>query len=151
MKTINFLLVFLFLCPMIQAQDENKTDAKGRKTGKWLVKHENGITRYIGEFKEGKPVGDFKYFYETGELKSVIKFKSDGKTSYGTYYYTEEDGGKKMSEGKFIDQKKDSTWTYFDYGGNKTYTQEYKDDLENGKKFIYYVSGNKSEAFNYLN
>lgn len=104
----------------------------------------------MGEFKEGKPVGEFKYFYETGDLKSVIKFKSDGKTSYATFYYPEEDGGKMMSEGKYIDQKKDSTWTYYDFGALKTYTQDYKDDLEDGKKYIYYQSGKKSEAFNYV-
>jgi antitoxin component YwqK of YwqJK toxin-antitoxin module len=136
---------------VVFAQDENKTDAKGRKTGKWKVKYENGITRYIGEFKEGKPIGEFKYYYESGELKSVVKFKSDGKTSYGTFYHSEENGGKKMSEGKYINQKKDSTWTYYDSGGALTYTQEYKDDLEHGKKFIYYVSGKKSEAFTYVN
>lgn len=151
MKTIKFLLLFLLFTPaIVLAQEENKTDAKGLKTGKWKVKHENGVTRYIGEFKDGKPIGEFKYFYETGDLKSVIKFKSDGKTSYATFYYPKEDGGKMMSNGEYIDQKKDSLWTYYDYAGTKTYTQDYKDDLEDGKKFIYYVSGKKSEAFNYV-
>jgi antitoxin component YwqK of YwqJK toxin-antitoxin module len=152
MKTIKIIFFFLLLSPVVVfAQELNKSDAKGRKTGKWVVKHENGITRYTGEFKEGKPIGEFRYFYESGDLKSVVNFKSDGKTSYGTFYYSAEDGGKKMSEGKYIDQKKDSTWTYYDGGGAKTYTQEFKDDLENGKRFIYYVSGKKSEAFTYVN
>lgn len=152
MKTIKFLLLILFFSPAILfAQDENKTDAKGLKTGKWTVKYEDGkTTRYTGEFKAGKPIGDFKYYYETGELKSTLKFRSDGKSSYGVFYYTDEDGGKKMSEGKYVDQKKDSTWVYYDNVGYKTYSQEFKEDLEDGKKIIYYVSGDKSEVFTYV-
>jgi len=153
MKTIKFLLLVLFLSPLlIQAQDENKTDAKGRKTGKWTVKYEDGkTTRYTGEFKDGKPIGEFKYYYETGELKSTLKFRSDGKSSFAVFYHTKEDGGKKMSEGKYIDQKKDSTWVYYDNSEIKTYTQEYKNDLEHGKKYIYYISGKLSEEFTYVN
>ena len=58
--TILFITLFSFI---INAQDVNKIDAKGKKQGVWKKYHPNGMLRYTGSFKDDKPVGVFKYYF----------------------------------------------------------------------------------------
>ena len=61
--TLTLTFLFGFSLENINAQnDYNKTDNQGRRQGKWIDFHDNGKTRYIGEFKNNEPIGEFLYY-----------------------------------------------------------------------------------------
>jgi antitoxin component YwqK of YwqJK toxin-antitoxin module len=140
----------------IHAQETapNVTDAKGRKQGKWIKKYDKSdVPRYIGQFKDDKPYGEFKYYYESGHIKSRMVFNKDGKTSRATIYYED---GKKMSFGRYTNQKKDSVWTHYDPEGWVNTRETYVNDKLDGKVWIYYApskdrSGAVAQEFTYKN
>ena len=67
--TLTLTLLFGFSLESINAQnDYNKTDNQGRRQGKWIDFHDNGKTRYTGEFKNNEPIGEFLYYSEDGTL-----------------------------------------------------------------------------------
>lgn len=166
----HLLIIFIFLFNLtLVAQETNKTDAKG-KQGLWKKYHENGKLRYEGSFKDDKPIGTFKYYYDTGELQ--VEMKHEGNISNSTVYYP---SGKVKGTGKYIDQKKDGQWDYFDEDGNKRAVEHYvkgkkdkkwesyfpdgkiaeekmwKDDFENGKWKQYFANGNTKVVATYVN
>ncbi|MFI5204901.1 MAG: toxin-antitoxin system YwqK family antitoxin [Flavobacteriales bacterium] len=135
-------------------QDEpiNQTDSKGRKQGKWIKNHDKSeVPRYIGQFKDDKPYGEFRYYYESGHIKSQMFFSKDGKSSRATIFYED---GKKMSYGRYSNQKKDSVWTHYDVAGWVSMRETYTIDKLNGKVTVYYAPAKgKADAvaqeFNY--
>ena len=169
MKQLFYIISFL-ICVNTFAQETNKTDAKGKKQGVWKKYHENGMLRYTGTFKDDKPVGAFKYYYDTGELQ--VEMKHSGETSYSTVYYL---SGAVKGKGKYVNQLKDSTWTYYDEDGNKRAIENYsmgkrdkkwetyfpdgklaeekmwKDDFENGKWKQYFPNGKTKVVATYEN
>lgn len=59
----------------------NQMDAKGEKQGYWIKKYPDGQILYEGSFRNNKPVGEFKRYYEDGSLKSVLMY-SDKKMKH---------------------------------------------------------------------
>lgn len=113
----------------------NKTDAKGLKQGKWAKNHPNGTLRYSGQFENDKPVGEFKYYYETGKPKATVTHFGDGKHASTTLFAED---GSKMAEGFYTNQLKDSTWKYFDSKGNLSAIECYKNTKMHGIWKTYY-------------
>ncbi|MCG8577919.1 MAG: hypothetical protein MI810_23780 [Flavobacteriales bacterium] len=129
-------LILLFTCFTVSSFAQvNQKDSQGRKQGVWKKPYpQNAVFRYVGQFKDDKPYGKFVYYYETGEVEAVIQFKSNG-VSYSKMYHR---SGYMMARGKYIDQKKDSTWVYYDDRGVVSYQEDYlKGDLH-GQKVVYY-------------
>ena len=46
---------------------KNYTDINGLKQGYWQKKYYNGNIKYEVYFKNNKPIGEFKRFYESGK------------------------------------------------------------------------------------
>jgi len=146
---IFFLLIVSFLS--ISAQTAiNKTDDKGLKQGYWVkLNPTTGKPAYKGTFKDDKPVGVFKYYYsEIDTMKTVMEFKNNGTVGYATVFYMT---GKKQAQGKYVNEKKDSVWTFYDELGKLLSTEEYKDGKKEGKSLIYYPNGEISEERNFKN
>lgn len=167
------LLIALFLSvftSILYAQEINQVDAQGKKQGIWKKYYpSNDGLFYEGQFKDDMPVGVFKHYYEEGELKSITTYSSEIVRSEVFY-----PNGHLMAKGNFIDQKKDSIWTYLDSDGWLSLREGYKEgqksglsisyypdasiaveqnfnnDLENGKFTQYYPNGNKEAEGNYL-
>ncbi|MGL5889734.1 MAG: toxin-antitoxin system YwqK family antitoxin [Bacteroidia bacterium] len=112
----------------------NRTDDKGRKQGPWRKTDEKGIVQYVGQFKDDKPVGKFTYYDAEGKIMRDMVF-TDARTTYVTLYWI---NGKKQAQGKYIDQKKDSLWRFFD--GNELVLSEenYKAGKKEGASVTYY-------------
>lgn len=133
------LITSILFYGMAIGQDEptNQTDAKGRKQGKWVKNYDKSETpRYIGQFKDDKPYGEFRYYYESGHIKSQMFFSKDGKTSRATLFYED---GKKMSYGRYTNQKKDSVWTHYDPTGWVSMRENYVADKLDGKVTVYFA------------
>lgn len=135
MKT-SFALLLVVLSPLLWGQQVNQVDSQGRKQGTWKKAYDNSaVYKYVGQFKDDKPIGKFVYYYETGEVEAVVNFMDDGVSAYSQMYH---ESGYMMARGKYINQLKDSTWIYFDDRGIVSYQEDYKNGKLDGLKIIYY-------------
>lgn len=105
-----FLLSVLFTLPLFSQDTLNRTDASGMKQGYWIKKTPDGKKIYEGRFRDGHPVGEFRYFYETGVTKAVSRFSDDGRTANSVMYFT---NGGKMAEGTYVDEKREGVWKFY--------------------------------------
>ncbi len=109
------LCIYTFTGIAQQSKDTlNKTDKKGMKQGYWKKKDDKGILKYEGRFVNDHPTDTFKYYYADGAIKAISFYSWNGVKSHTITYRP---NGVKMSEGNYIDQKKDSIWYYFNEMG----------------------------------
>jgi antitoxin component YwqK of YwqJK toxin-antitoxin module len=148
---VTFIFSLILFNNILFAQSNiNQLDSKGLKQGEWVkTDPKTNLAVYKGQFKDNKPIGVFKYFYENTDLiKSEIKFKNDCKTAYAEVYYI---SGKIQAKGKYIDEKKDSVWTFYSEFGEILSKENYKNGLKEGKSFIYYPNGQLLEEIYFKN
>lgn len=127
---------------------KNEVDEQGRKQGLWRGYDVNGNLKYKGTFEDGIPVGEFTYYYPDGKIRAKAMHKGDDKTVYIRYFF---EGGKLMAEGKYIEQKKDSTWNYYSSANGKISSKEhYNKGVPVGTWVTYYPeTGNIAEEVPY--
>ncbi|MCQ2320690.1 MAG: hypothetical protein MJZ91_05090 [Bacteroidales bacterium] len=126
-RLVFFVFGLLFLVSPCFSQDYNKTDAKGRRQGKWCDFYPNGQKRYEGQFKNDKCTGEFRYFDEQGNLKATNKFDKSGEKAQNQTFAA---NGKVIAMGTYVNQKKEGEWRYFDKETGKLVLVE---DNKNGK------------------
>ncbi len=147
MNKLFFLLLLLPLTFFSQG-DLNKTDSSGKKQGNWVKKDKNGGLIYEGQFKDDKPFGLFKYYYPDGTKKSEMVFSENGNIGRAKAY---DFNGKLMAAGKYIGEKKDSTWKYFAAAGWVISEEVYKNGKKEGPVKNFYEDGNISGEYLYKN
>lgn len=140
-----FVFLLIFSTVLGFSQEVNQIDDKGEKQGVWKKYHKNGGLRYVGEFKDDQPIGVFKYYYDTGKFQSNVTYF--GKVSYANFYYP---SGAVKATGKYISQKKDSVWTYYDLKGYRKSTEYYKLGSREKVWYVYYTNGNVAEEKEYI-
>lgn len=126
---------------------QNLTDKKGMKQGVWKKTYENGNLMYEGTFKNDKPVGEFRRYYETGALK-VVQIYESGDRSKVTIY--EADGKTKTAEGSYKGKEKDAEWTYY-VEGKVSLIEVYNNGKKNGVSKTYSKEGVLMEEIPYVN
>ncbi len=142
LKTILILTSFLFT-GLAYAQDApNKTDASGKKQGHWTKYDDQHKKIYDGNFVDDNPVGTFTYYYNTGIPWAVTVFSQKGKVARTKTY---DAGGKITGEGKYIGQKKDSTWKFYNDEGKILSEEIYVNGVKNGNCKVYYHTGDVAE------
>lgn len=135
----SFLIaVLLLILPSVNAQ--NKTDANGKKQGKWM-KRKDGVKFYEGQFMDDIPIGEFKYYYPNGLLKISTRFDQKGKLNRTKIYFNSYEQ-KVQAEGNYLDKKKDSTWNYYNEGGYIIAIENYKKGLKDGDFKVFGATGN---------
>jgi antitoxin component YwqK of YwqJK toxin-antitoxin module len=141
------LLVFLIIGMnlVVFSQDSiNRTDASGRRQGVWRKVDKDGHKIYDGQFKDGAPVGEFRYYYPDGKLKTVSVLSEGGKTARTVSYSS---GGLKIAEGKYMNEKKDSSWRYYsDLDGVLLSEESYTSGIRNGVSTTFYPNGKITEV-----
>jgi antitoxin component YwqK of YwqJK toxin-antitoxin module len=138
----------LFLSGLLSLQGQNLVDEAGRKTGHWKVEYPNEITRYEGEFVEGRPVGEMLRYYETGALRARMEFDSELDRSYARLFYK---NGKPAADGWYLKQIKDSIWTYYSASdGSVKIREPYSNGKLEGMVRNYYNSGGISEEVSWM-
>lgn len=150
MKFYIFLFLLISSLSFNAQTAANKTDDKGLKQGYWVkLNPTTGKPAYKGTFKDDKPFGVFKYYYsEIDTMKTIMEFKNNGTVGYATVFYMT---GKKQAQGKYVNEKKDSVWTFYDEGGNLLSMEGYKEGKKDGKSLIYYPNGEIAEERNFKN
>ncbi|MFP5471023.1 MAG: toxin-antitoxin system YwqK family antitoxin [Bacteroidia bacterium] len=143
-------ILIIIICLPLTLLSQNKTDNKGRKQGKWEVKYENSeVVRYKGSFVNDKPVGKFTYYHTNGKLMSESNYVANSNVCRTRLYDIE---GVLMAYGKYVNQVKDSTWTYYSFNGGKVIGREdYQNGQRHGKKITYYENGNIYEEIPFEN
>lgn len=137
------LLSFSLSILQVQAQTApNKTDAAGKKQGHWIKLDENKKKIYDGNFVNDVPTGKFTYYYPEGDVKAVTVFSSGGHIARTQLFAL---GGKMMGEGKYVDEKKDSLWKFYDTEGKLISDENYVKGVKNGSCKVYYANGQVSE------
>ncbi|MBI3511953.1 MAG: toxin-antitoxin system YwqK family antitoxin [Bacteroidetes bacterium] len=149
----------------------NTVDTLGRKQGAWKKLDENGTCIYVGQFKDDKPYGVFKYFDTDGRIMTEMNFVKGETLAYATMYGV---SGKIQAEGKYVNQQKDSLWKFYTedgvllseenynmgkkegksvtyFPGTKQLASEttFVNGMENGPYYEYYEDGAKKEIANY--
>ena len=140
------VVLFLLLSSFVFGQEENKTDANGLKQGEWKRFHKNGMLSKVGNFKDDQPIGEFKYYYDNGKIKAKLTHK--GSVSYSISFHKT---GGPQSIGKFVNQKKDSTWLYYDLDGYKIASDYFVNGQKNRISYVFYQSGKVAEEKEYRN
>ncbi len=141
-KNLLFLFLLQSLCFLAQpGDDQTKKQGYVRKkdaTGNHLL--------YEGEFKEGVPVGKFRYYYPNDSLRAIMNFKQNGKVAYAKLFHPT---GKRMGEGKYIGETKDSAWIFYDEAGKLLSKESYVMGKKNGVSYVYLPDGTLSEERSY--
>lgn len=142
MKTF---IVIMGLIGMLGARGQvapNKTDASGKKQGHWIKLDEKQKKLYDGNFADGKPVGKFTYFYDSGIPWAITVFSDNGKIARTKTF---DAGGKLTGEGKYIEEKRDSVWKFYNEEGKIISEETYVNGLKSGNCKVFYHSGGLAE------
>ena len=167
-------IVLVVLCFVQGAgQEINKTDSEGRKQGLWMKYYDDNdsLLRYKGRFVDDLPVDTFIYLYPTGELQTTLFHRKDGYAISNSYHKE----GTLMATGRYYNQKKDSTWNYYNELGirisleffieGKKYNswkvfypdgklaalKNWENDMENGPHMQYYRNETLFKELNFVN
>ncbi len=152
MRGFSLFFIMIFFVSNLSAQSNseiNRKDEQGRKQGIWKKKNVYGGLIYEGAFIDDKPFGEFKYYYNDRGLKAISRFQDNGTVSYTVFYHP---NGKMMAKGKFINEKKDSTWSYYRESDEILVSKEnYFDGKIHGESISLYPNGDIAEIINYNN
>lgn len=152
MKQVIIVLIVMISFSMAFSQELteshiNKVDHEGRKQGIWKVYDGTGNLKYRGEYLNGKPVGEFKYYYSNGRVKAVLIHRDNGRETYSTHFHP---NGKMMAQGKYAGQVKDSTWLYYnEEDGALSAEEHYLNSRKEGIWKTYYPEGQVTEEITY--
>ena len=152
MQKILLISVFFFTTSLVFASKRdtlwNQTDKQGHKQGFWRVNYENGKIKYTGFFKDNKPLGELKRYYDDGTIKAIQYFESNNKSRVKMYYQN----GVLAGEGNFIGLMKDSIWKYYSfYDKGLKLMENYTNGVKEGNSVKYYANGKIAEEISWHN
>ena len=144
------LLTFFSVKLSLFAQKINQFDANNKRTGVWKKYYPNKQLRYIGEFKNGKEVGIFKFYRESyPKYPSIIKRYNQQNDSIKVEFYTI--NGKLQTKGVFIGKTRVGKWFYYFKNGKIMSEENYKDGKLHGELINLYPNGKITEITEYKN
>ena len=126
----------------------NSETKKYEWDGPWSQNFRNGRLMAEGNFTEGKPVGDWREYYESGALELEIKSDRDGYRKFVSYYY--ENGNLKqrgLSEGGY----RTGVWEHYHENGQIYRKQNVDDNKKNGEEIWYFEDGTIQQQQYYEN
>lgn len=115
---------------------EGIIDEKGLKQGDFKEYYENGQLRAEGKYKDSKPVGTWKFFYPNGNLYQIGEYDTKGrKTDKWLTYY---DNGQIQKEEYYEKNLQEGDYIEYDINGNIIVNGKFLDGEETGK-WIYKI------------
>ena len=144
------LVSCFFMKHEVHAQKINQYDKNNKRTGLWKKNYPNKKERYIGNFKNGKEIGVFKYYdITTSKFPVIIKEFSNISNSASVKYFTLR--GKLQSKGTMVGKQRVGKWLYYFTDGTILSEEYYKNGLLEGDFKIYYKNGKLTEHTMYKN
>lgn len=127
----------------------NRVDEQGKKQGLWEKRYPDGNLRYRGHFMDDKPTGIFKNYYDESDSLEVIRaFSDSGQVCYAHFFYST---GALWAEGKYVNEKRDSIWKFYDDVQRLVLKSQYVNGKKEGKSVIFYPDGNTLEVKTWVN
>lgn len=134
--------------------DYNVTDSKGMRQGTWMRVYPSGALYYLGEFKGGKPTGTFTFYYEMGEIMTVVVHDANGEGMHAKHY---RQNGSLRAEGRYlatekrnaegeIEREKDGLWKYYDEQGGLRVEEHYLQGKQHGASRSFGARGEVLES-----
>ena len=139
-STGNIIFSRLYLNDSKQA--EGKYDSLNREIGEWKYFYPSGSVRTVGSFSNGKKVGDWKFYYENGKVEQTGKFDNNLIIGKWLWYYP---SGVVLREEYYRKGKLDGHYTENDSLGNVVLEGDYADGLKQGKWFRF-INDHKEEG-----
>jgi uncharacterized protein (TIGR02145 family) len=138
------------LCSVRCVQDKVKPIGNykgGKEHGEWKFFYENGNLRMIVNFKDGKEYGEWKFFYENGNVKEVGNY-INGK-GQGEWKEFHENGNVK-EVGNYIDSKLHGEAKEFHENGKLKTVGNYIDNKLHGEVKVFHENGKLNAVGNYI-
>ena len=126
-----------------------KTDIR---TGEWKRYYETGELQWVGSYKNGITVGEWKFYYPNGNFNSIVNYKNDVRNLkkgvlHGLYTTYYENGNKETSA-SYDNGKAVGFYRKYSLNGQLEYEYEEDSDFYNGLK--YYGDENYTKAKEFL-
>ncbi len=124
-----------------------KSDSLNVLNGPFSHFFENGKPSILGKHSNNKPSGNWKYYYESGELKQegiIIGYQK----GYWKFYY---ENGKVMKEGKLDGNREEGFWTYYYENGHLRKSGDYFEGMKQGKWDYFYEDSVQKAVANFEN
>lgn len=139
-STGNIIFSRLYLNDIKQA--EGKFDTLNREIGEWKYFFPNGSLRSSGSYSNGKKTGDWKYYFENGKLEQSGKYDNNFISGKWLWYYS---NGILLREEFYRKGKLDGRYIENDSLGNIVLEGDYADGLKQGKWFRF-INDHKEEG-----
>lgn len=131
-----FLTLFFLVFYFFGNSQVNQMDSLGRKHGIWTKNWKGtGQIQYEGKFLNGNAVGQFRYYYPSGEVRSIIEH-INSRAAFVTFYFKNREV---MSEGFYLDKLRDSLWLNYDREGLTLSAERFKNGKLHGKRVVFYL------------
>ncbi len=152
MRLSVMIMLFLVTTLFCQAQGDtlfNRTDTRNLKQGWWTKTYPNGKIMYKGYFKDDKPIGVMRRYYDNGACKAILLYDNRGEYAHARIFYA---NGHLAAEGCYFNTLKDSTWSYYSfYDHSLTSREVYTRGVRNGPMNHFFNNGNLSEKLAWVN
>jgi antitoxin component YwqK of YwqJK toxin-antitoxin module len=142
----SFLFFFIFFGITFAQDPVNQLDVNGKKQGYWEKRGPGGKLLYQGNFRDDKPVGEWKRFHENGVVKALINYSESTDTASVQLF---DQTGNKIAAGFYWGKEKAGRWSYYDKR-QKVSEENYRDGKKNGPVKTYYPTGELFAATNYV-
>lgn len=142
-----FLILIVLFFPVAIFAQVNQTDSDGLRQGKWQKTWPGGKLMYQGQFKDGKPVGEWTRFYEGGQVKAKINYTENSDSAFAQLF---DEWGKKIAEGAYVNEKREGKWIFFS-NNVKISEEEFSEGRKHGISRTYYPTGEVLEESEWEN
>jgi antitoxin component YwqK of YwqJK toxin-antitoxin module len=143
-KVVLFLALWI---PVTLFAQVNQTDSSGLRQGKWQKTYANGRLMYEGEFRDGKPVGEWTRYHEGGQVKAKIRYAENSDSAFAQLF---DQWSKKIAEGAYVNEKRAGKWIFFS-NNVKVSEEEFSNGKKHGLSQTFYPSGEVLEESEWKN
>lgn len=139
-----FLLITFLSSAAFPQDTVNQVNTLGKKQGFWRKHDSLGRLVYEGYFKDGSPIGTFRYYYPSGEIKTISTLSENARhASVVTYFQN----GQKMASGIYLNEKKESIWRFFsEKDGSLVSEESYQSGVKNGYSKVFFPEGGLADS-----
>lgn len=146
LKQLFSFIFFVLLSTVVHAQEFNQSDEQGRKQGEWKKFYESSRSLfYEGQFKDDHPIGEFRHYYKNGALRSITAHKGD--LAFAKVF---NEKGLLISEGRFKNMLKDSTWVFYNAHGDTLQLVNYKEGKKTGQEITFFDNGKTASVYFFI-
>ena len=128
--------------------DSNRVDEKGLKQGFWVVNYPDSGMMYQGYFIDDRPAKLMKRYHKNGEIKLTFIFFDNNKACAAHIFYKD---SVLRAQGIYREEKKDSTWIFYNEEGMKVAEENYDMGVKIGLSVSFFKDNKPYEKINWKN